>query len=60
MWILLIVLALTVLAGCAYIAMAALWETPSANQQSAFETMGTAWKMGFGALVGLLGGKNIR
>ena len=27
------------------------------NQQAIFETFNTAWKMGFGAIVGLLGGK---
>ena len=27
------------------------------NQQAIFETLNTAWKMGFGAIVGLLGGK---
>jgi hypothetical protein len=28
-------------------------------QEQVFDAMSTAWKMGFGALVGLLGGKQI-
>jgi len=46
MWILFVVVMLTFFAGCAYVAMAIWWPQPTANQQSTFETMGTAWKMG--------------
>jgi hypothetical protein len=60
MWTLFIVLLLTVAAGGVYIAMAFMWISTTPNQQAAFETMGTAGKMGFGALVGLLGGKTLR
>jgi hypothetical protein len=33
--------------------------TPSPLQISLFETCTTTWKMGFGAIVGLIGGKAI-
>jgi hypothetical protein len=54
------VVAITVLSGIAQIAMASAWgEHPHPNQQSTFEAFGFAWKMGIGAIVGLLGGKVI-
>jgi hypothetical protein len=37
--------------------MASIWGKPSAQQEQVFEAMGFAWKAGFGAIVGLLGGK---
>lgn len=55
-----VVVALTAAAGAAHIVMALIWMEPTEMQRSAFETMETSWKIGFGALVGLLGGKAIR
>jgi hypothetical protein len=51
------VTAITVAAGMAHIALAFAWTAPTANQQSAFEALGFAWKAGIGAIFGLLGGK---
>jgi len=51
------VLAITTLAGLAQIIMAGIWGTPTGLQQEVFSAMGFAWKVGFGAIVGLLGGK---
>ena len=53
------VFAITVLSGVAQIVMAALWDAPTGLQQDVFSAMGFAWKAGFGAIVGLLGGKNL-
>lgn len=55
--IFLTVVVITVVAGGLHIFLAELWPNPTANQQSAFEAMGLAWKLGFGAIFGLLGGK---
>ncbi|HXZ00753.1 MAG TPA: hypothetical protein VEI03_12180 [Stellaceae bacterium] len=54
-----IVTLVTIGAGIAAAVMAEFWEHPTAMQNSIFDAMGTAWKMGFGAIVGLLGGKQI-
>jgi hypothetical protein len=54
------VLAITALSGIAQIVMASLWEKPTNLQQEVFSAMGFAWKVGFGAIVGLLGGKVIK
>jgi hypothetical protein len=51
------VVAITVLAGIAEIAMASIWTTPTEFQHEVFSAMDFAWKAGFGAIVGLLGGK---
>jgi hypothetical protein len=51
------VLGITIAAGILQIALATVWSTPTANQQSTFEAMGFAWKVGIGAIFGLLGGK---
>jgi hypothetical protein len=51
------VLAITVFSGVAQIVMASIWATPTASQKEVFDAMGFAWKVGFGAIVGLLGGK---
>ncbi len=59
MWVLLIVTVMTVLAGVAQMVLAERWSQPNPNEQNVFDTMATAWKMGFGALIGLLGGKNL-
>lgn len=59
-FILILVTSLTVGAAIAAAVMAQFWgDHPDAMQQQVFDAMGTAWKMGFGALVGLLGGKQI-
>lgn len=51
------VFVITVLSGIAQIVMAIYWEHPTSPQQEVFSAMGYAWKIGFGAIVGLLGGK---
>lgn len=51
------VVVITLVSGASEILLAGFWITPSANQQSAFEAVGFAWKAGIGALFGLLGGK---
>jgi hypothetical protein len=51
------ILAITILSGIGEIALAIQWPTPTANQQSAFDAVGFAWKAGVGAIFGLLGGK---
>ncbi len=56
-WAFISVLAITVFAGVAEIIMASIWGTPTGLQQQSFLAMDFAWKAGFGALVGLLGGK---
>jgi hypothetical protein len=53
------VIIITGLTLLAYIFMAIYWINPTDIQKSAFEGMSTAWKMGLGALVGLLSGKQI-
>jgi len=56
-WVLIIVSAITIFAGVAEIVMASMWGTPTGLQQEVFSAMDFVWKAGFGALVGLLGGK---
>jgi hypothetical protein len=51
------VVGITILSGGAEIMMAAFWTNPTADQQSAFEAIGFAWKAGIGAIFGLLSGK---
>ncbi len=51
------VVTITVLVGVAEIVLAAVWTTPTPNEQTAFEAMDFAWKAGIGAILGLLGGK---
>jgi hypothetical protein len=51
------VIAITSFSGLAEIALAFAWTVPTTMQQSAFDAMGSAWKLGFGALIGLIGGK---
>jgi hypothetical protein len=58
--IVLIVVALTVLSGGCYLMLALMLADPTDLQKAAFETMGTSWKIGFGAIVGLIGGKAVR
>jgi hypothetical protein len=51
---------ITILCGVANITMAAIWTEPTPLQSASFEHFGTTWKMGVGALIGLLGGKTVR
>jgi hypothetical protein len=51
------VLLLTVLAIVADIVFAMMWEKPTPNQQTLFDGLGSLWKAGGGAILGLLGGK---
>jgi hypothetical protein len=51
------VLGITIAAGIVQIVLATVWTAPTPNQQTTFEAMGFAWKVGIGAIVGLLGGK---
>ena len=52
------ILILTIASGIGAILIAFLGETPATpNQQTVFDTLNTAWKMGFGAIIGLVGGK---
>jgi len=48
---------MTIVAGAMEVILAFAWTMPTANQQSAFEAMGFAWKAGLGSIFGLLGGK---
>jgi len=54
------VIALTMACPVAEILMATFWADPTAMQQATYNTMDFGWKAGFGALVGLVGGKNAR
>jgi hypothetical protein len=56
-WALITVAAITVLSGITLIVLANIWHSPTPNQQSAFEAFDFAWKAGFGAICGLVGGK---
>lgn len=60
MSVLLIVTTMTILAGLAQMVLAERWLQPTPNEQSAYDAMAAVWKLGFGGLLGLLGGKNIR
>jgi hypothetical protein len=51
------VLGITIASGLLQILLASVWPSPTPNQQSAFEAMSLAWKVGIGAIFGLLGGK---
>lgn len=55
-WVFKAVLALTVV-SLAISLVLSLFPNPSQLQASLFETCTTTWKMGFGAIVGLIGGK---
>ncbi len=50
---------LTVLSMIGSVVISWAWDHPTANQQSVFEGFGWVWKVGFGAIVGLLGGKAV-
>jgi hypothetical protein len=51
------VLFITLCCGTAQILLAAIWPAPTPNQHAAFEAMSFAWKLGLGAIFGLLGAK---
>lgn len=51
------VLALTVGSGLGQVWAAETWYQGTPYQQAAFASMEAAWKMGTGAIIGLLGGK---
>jgi hypothetical protein len=51
------VVSLTVLSGFGATAMAFAADGAHVNQQAVFDTMNTTWKLGLGAIFGLLGGK---
>lgn len=53
------VVILTVASGLGATIMAFAADSSHANQQAIFETMGTTWKLGLGAIFGLLGGKTV-
>jgi hypothetical protein len=50
---------LTLVIGGAEIWLASMWLEPTDNQQTAFAAMDFGWKTGFGAWIGLAGGKAI-
>lgn len=58
-WVFLAVVVLTILSLLVSIILA-MFGTGSSLQTSLFETCTTTWKMGFGAIVGLIGGKAFR
>jgi len=51
------VLALTIMSGAATVFFAWVWEEPTRNQQATFDAVSFTWKLGMGAILGLLGGK---
>ncbi len=55
-WVFITVVSLTFLSLLTSIALS-FATSPSQLQVSLFETCTTTWKMGFGAIVGLIGGK---
>lgn len=55
-WVFMAVLVLTIGSLITSIVLSC-FEKPSSLQASLFETCTTTWKMGFGAIVGLIGGK---
>jgi hypothetical protein len=59
-FVVLMVAAVTIGSGATEIGLALLLNHPTAMQQSAFEAMDSTWKLGIGALFGLLGGKSVR
>jgi hypothetical protein len=56
-WVFLTVAAVTIVCGIGQVAMALSLGSPTAMQSDAFQNLGFAWKVGFGAIVGLIGGK---
>jgi hypothetical protein len=56
-WTFITVVVITVLSGIAAIILASVWTHPTPNQQTTFELFAFAWKVGIGAIFGLIGGK---
>jgi hypothetical protein len=50
-------LGLTALSLAVQIALASHWVTPTPDQQSTFQSVNFAWKVGAATIIGLLGGK---
>jgi hypothetical protein len=55
--IFLTVVGITVSAIVASVVLAMIWPTLTANQQTVFESLGWLYKVGFGAIIGLLSSK---
>lgn len=51
------VLIITVMCAIAEVVMASVWPTPNGPQGNVISTMDFVFKAGFGAMIGLLGGK---
>lgn len=51
------VVVLTVASLCVWVAALIRFETPNEQVKALMETMSTTWKMGFGAIIGLIAGK---
>ncbi len=58
-WVFIGVMLLTLVAFSANIALAIIFENPSPALTEIINTCSTTYKMGFGAVAGLLGGKRI-
>jgi hypothetical protein len=57
MLVFLTVVLLTTASGAAALVLAFATDAAHPNQQTMFESMNTAWKLGLGAIFGMLGGK---
>ena len=55
--IFLTVVLLTISSGVAAMVLAFTTDAAHPNQQAIFDSMNTAWKLGLGAILGMLGGK---
>jgi hypothetical protein len=55
--IFLTVFALTLLSLVVYVAVVIMVDNPNDQAKGLIDTCSTTWKMGFGAIVGLIGGK---
>jgi hypothetical protein len=51
------VVLLTVVSLAVSLCLVTRFETPNEQVKGLMETMSTTWKMGFGAIIGLIGGK---
>jgi hypothetical protein len=56
-WLLIAVIAITVVCGAVQVLLAVVLDKPTELQQQAFAAMNFGWQAGLGALFGLLGGK---
>jgi hypothetical protein len=57
--VLIFVIGFTLIAFAAYVIMPAVWPSPTDIQKTAFEGASFAWKLCLGAVVGLLGAKQL-